>query len=409
MDKISLNKIIDKIAQDLLNQSRIIINDKNGIYRGEIGVAIFFALYYLRGDKKDQVYLDQIYTIIEQSLNQISLQESNALVGVAGIGWGIQYLVNINIITLSEVTPYVNELSSFIKKSLTEDKQANNYDLLDGYIGKALFLIQSSKLQDNHGLQSILEDSITFFDSFAVKDKKGVAWSCSDFTQKNTFYLGLSHGVASIIYFLSNIYLLISDEKRKVRVRFLIEEACTWLLEKERNKDNSELSFPSIYPRSGLNKKNSTRLAWCHGDLGISLSLIKAGKVLGNNFFLNQGIRIATKGSKLLLHTSGIRCKQDKFDCSLCHGVFGAFLIYHKLYEEFKIPEFRNSLNYWLSIITKQSSNLLNAPYCGIANINKENDTLIESQETGLLFGVTGSTLALLTYLADISDNTLSQ
>ena len=410
MDNIHIKRVLDKIALDLLNGDQHIHENNQGIYRGEMGVAIFFALYYISGKKKEKAYLNKIYEIVEKSLNQISSQESNSLLGVAGVGWGIQYLVNIDILTSDEVTEYLDKLYYFVRSSLTEDKKVNNYDLLDGYIGKALFLIQARKQQHPASLQEVLTDCLTFFDSFAINEGEGVSWDCSDFTEKNTFYLGLSHGVASIIYFLSDLYLLIDNVNERNQARHFISSACAWLLKKERNTGDKELSYPAVYPDK--NQNSMIRLAWCHGDLGISLALIKAGKVLDNVFFINEGVRIAKRGSELSYLASGIRHKQGKFDCSLCHGIYGAFFIYHKLYEELKIPAFKTAANYWLSIIMKYNSNSFDAPFCGITNINRdfsEKEILIEKRERGLLFGVTGSALALLTYLADTSDQPLNQ
>jgi len=408
MDKVDVKNIIDKIAEDLLNNNQF-IKKTDGIYGGGIGVAIFFALYYLQGNKQEQTYLDQVYKIVEQSLNQISSQDSNSLLGVAGIGWGIQYLVNIGIIKPSEATPYTSKLTSFIRQSLKEDKDSNNYDLMYGYIGKAIFLMQTNK-QNEQVLQELLDDCLSFFESFVVTNDEGIAWVCSDFIEKNTFYLGLSHGVASIIHFLSGLYTLINSKQKKEQVKHLIIESCRWLLNKEKDKRGQELSFPSIYPEPQT--KPVTSLAWCHGDLGISLALIKAGKVLNNLSILNEGLRIAQKGSRLILNNSGIKHKEDIFDCSLCHGVYGAFLIYYLLYVEFNVLAFKKASDYWLSIILEQNTNSFHNLFCGIKNVNKDpanKEILIETQATGLLLGVTGSALALLTYTANISDNHLNK
>jgi lantibiotic modifying enzyme len=398
MNNILVENILKKLSEDLYNHT-VNIQVEGGIYSSDIGLAIFFGWYsiYTNEDK----YLDKVYLIIEKLLNNIAQQESNSIAGVAGVGWGIQYLTEIGVLTKKEAGSYVDQIFSFVYNSLREDEDTNDYDLLDGYIGKVLFLMAFVNDNDHEFYNQLINRSLIFLESFIIKEGAGIKWSSSDF-RDDTCYLGLAHGMAGIISFLTEVYkisILINHSVGVSKSKELIIAASTWLIDKERKGTNELLRFPITFPDS--KEAHTSKFAWCHGDLGIALSLVKAGKVLQNEVILSNGIRITERISKIRIETSGVWQLNNYFDCSICHGIFGAYFSFAILDDFTSSNLTKKARQYWFSITIDYCTKHINDLFCGITNIEVGEDTskLIRRKNKGLIIGISGCALMFLTDL----------
>src|SRR5690606_1218930 len=98
-------------------------------------------------------------------------------------------------------------------------------------------------------------------------------------TKEKGYNLGLSHGIPSIISFLS---LLNGYEDFKAKADQTLRRAITYILSLRNDDINAFSLFPSwIIPNEET--IYDSRLAWCYGDLGIGIALWNASKSLNDS------------------------------------------------------------------------------------------------------------------------------
>lgn len=395
------------IISDLINQilkKEWDFEGRTGIYGGEIGLSLLYELYYRL--TKDDVYKDKTYQIISKTLNNLSaLRGKESMSGIAGIAWLLQYLVNASFFEYEDVGEYIQDLKSFIIDSIDHDLDIGNYDLMHGFIGKSLCLIEMLKNQEDSQKQVIIDKltkSVSVLHNLAqTRENNQVFWYTN--TDNKQTFIGMSHGVSGIVWYLSKlIELNILDKESENVCTSLIQKACNWMLEMEYNDRKGLLSFPTTISQGSI-KNNYFLLAWCHGDFGIAISLIKSGQVLKNEYLIGEGIRVSVNVSKVKIENSRICVDQDKIDSSFCHGIFGAFYIIYLLYKEIKHEALKEAYEYWLRLINiglekKRQSDFFGLS-CGKITINAEKPTW--ETRPGLLVGVSGNALVLLSHYID--------
>lgn len=148
----------------------------------------------------------------------------------------------------------------------------------------------------------------------------------------------MSHGIASIISILSKIY---SENINKEKTKKMLIEAVNFLLSYQQDTSVYLSYFPGVVSIDA-HKSSNSRLAWCYGDLGISVALWNASKVLGNKDWEKRAIEI-------LLHSAKRKDlqKNSVVDAGLCHGTAGIAHIFNKMYQNTNIEELKDTANYW--------------------------------------------------------------
>ena len=183
----------------------------------------------------------------------------------------------------------------------------------------------------------------------------------------------------------------VTDSSSKDKAKTILEQSVKFILS---NKlDNKESIFPSICEIVDDEKQISSRLAWCYGDLGISIALWQAGDALKDESIKQDAIDIC-------LHTIKRKTKEETkvVDAGICHGSSGIALIYNRMYFYTGIKEFKEAANYWI----RETLNLATFKD-GLAGYKS-----YQSEQTGgwkndysLLEGVSGIGLALLSHISN--------
>lgn len=120
-------------------------------------------------------------------------------------------------------------------------------------------------------------------------------------------YWGAAHGLAGILHVLMDMELKPNEiEDVKGALRYMIKN-----------------HFPSgNYPTSEEDRKRDVLVHWCHGAPGVSLTLVKAAEVFGEEEFLRAAISAAeVVWNRGLLRRVGI-----------CHGISGNAYVFLSLY-----------------------------------------------------------------------------
>ncbi len=208
-------------------------------------------------------------------------------------------------------------------------------------------------------------------------------------SNKKVYNISMSHGIASIISVLSKIYIKNIEPKK---VKLMIEGAIVYLL----NQKLPPNQFNSIYPNQALESMDrlySSRLAWCYGDLGIAMAIWHASQALNNKCWEEEAINtFLHSGNRRNLKLNGVA------DAGLCHGAAGVAHIFNRIYGYTGILELKKASDYWVDETLKMARHK-----DGLAGFKTwQNDSRVWINEPGLLEGIAGIGLAMISAVSDI-------
>lgn len=396
-----IEKILYSLSSEILAidwQNKVNID----LYTGSMGEALCYAVL-CKYTSNTLLYEDYVYHLVNKSLNNLdSLQGKSSLSGYSGILWGIVYLVNIELLSYQEVETYLDKLKLLVVQSIVLDVDQRNYDLMHGLIGKLTSLIALYECipQKHIDLPLIIEKGVLSLIEMRIEDKttSDVFWQ-SAFKPNGIINLGMAHGVASIIWFLAHLpqksFLTLPT---KIVCIDLMKKASSWLIRQKKTSIHTYFCIPQDIAVDQSKKTNHFSLAWCHGDLGVAIALIRAGNILNDQFLIQEGIVIAKNVAYLPLETSTILYDDENIDNSLCHGALGVFFIFYQLYRLTNDKSLEDAYQYWLQM----SLDFLKPEekFMGLKTALLEPDrTIIWQQSSGLLNGVSGNLLIFLTYV----------
>jgi len=371
MDKQSIDKLKEISEQLLISKENNL-----GLYTGLSGMNIFHAHYSKNNDT--------IIQNIEKCINIIS--SGNVLhtfcSGVSGFLWSLKHLISIDVLSKNDVELF-NQLNPFLNKKMVEDLNNDNWDFLHGALGVANYFLEDLNINTIKYIEYLIKD----IERKSIKDKNGYKLSSFVFdNEKNyrkVFNLSLSHGMASIISFLSKAYSL-GIYKNKWLLNGIIEFYI--------NNMNDLQKYNSYFSNtiSEDDELCTSRLAWCYGDLGIGISLYEAAVNLGNKALEELSI-------SLFMHSAKRNNLADNSvkDAGICHGTAGISLIFNRMYKNTQIIEFKEAADYWLIETLKMAR--FNDGLAGFKAFHGEDGWI---NEYSLLEGISGIGLVLLSSLS---------
>ncbi|REC44198.1 lanthionine synthetase C family protein [Chryseobacterium pennipullorum] len=315
--------IVHEIAQSILTSEE---PNSYGLLTGYTGPMIFLSEYSKiqpEYSKKAQDYIDRFYADIDQGIVSASYAR-----GIAGACLAIGYLDE-GKKPLSFVSRSIDE---YLASEAEDYLSVQNFDFLHGAVGIGFYFIERAKEGSkiaHKALESILDsldqnkmtgenDEVTFLNFKKVSD------------------ISLSHGLSSILIFLTKLMengFVYKDIPRNLSVKII-----RYILSQKIDREISGSQFPYT---SKENNKGS-RLAWCYGDLGICIALLKASEVLND-------LPLKMEATEILVYNTTRKelTKNLVRDSEICHGTSGISLIYHILNKRYKIPEFGDCEKYW--------------------------------------------------------------
>lgn len=363
-----------------------------GVLSGGAGIALFH-FYYGRLFKNEKSS-DLGASIIEDIVGEINKGYSfhTFCGGIAGAAWVIDLLEEEEYIDL-DADQLLEPLDAYLAQVTNSDRSLNFFDFLHGLLGMGMYFLKRFKNTKSVLLKnkykaylleiitlvkdaSIEEDGMMHWDTILVQSEKLVG--CN---------LALSHGIPSIINFMSR--LATYDDFRPY-VEEDLHKTIKYILQTQNKEQNIASCFPNWVTKDKGGEPHS-RLAWCYGDLGIALSLWKAGKSLSDAVIKEKAIGI-------FMHATHRKEDKDTLirDAGICHGSFGVMHIFHFMYEETGIKEFKAAAEFWL-----EYSFTIGTHQDGYAGYMKwqGGDDAGWSNEYVLLDGIAGIGLTLISYL----------
>ncbi len=375
-----------EIAEALL---KIPIQDIESIslMSGRTGIALFL-FYYARysGDKKCNHQAQLLISSIFDEINSGKTYYTFAG-GLAGIGWTINHLNQYKLFETYNDDP-LYDIDQFLYNMMMMEIRSGNYDYLHGALGIGVCFLKVLNEKRNRSLKKL---TIELEKNSCKTANGGICWSSamtSD-TDQRGYNLGLSHGIASIIAFLTKVFLSNIEIQRTSE---LLSGAVSFLFQHIQDPAKNLSYFPNWVEKKS--SPGSSRLAWCYGDLGIASAIFAAAKATSNKDWEEKAIEI------LKYSTSRIDLKENAVtDAALCHGTAGIAHIYNRLHNYTKIIDFQGSAEYWFDESLKMAK-FFNG-IAGYLSPNFDTNTNYVNQ-AGLLEGATGIGLAMLAAISDV-------
>lgn len=193
---------------------------------GMAGEALFWA-YYSRYTNCDS-HSAKITPLLSVFFDRIKngSRRPDFASGIAGVGWTVEHLSQNNFIK-ANTNKIIGNLDDYLYPYMMRYMRDGNYDYLHGALGVGMFYLDRQNARNRRYLADLIDE----LETQSVKIDGGTAWikknQDSDLMEYN---FSLSHGVASIIVFLSRIY---EAEIKKDKVFLMINISVIFLL---RNK-----------------------------------------------------------------------------------------------------------------------------------------------------------------------------
>ncbi len=374
---------LDLIAECILN--KIQQKEENfGLYTGGFGILLF--LFYYSRYSKNRKYKLLTENYAEELLERFS-EETNLHTfcsGFSGTLYLFEFLRENNFIDMN-VDKIQNLLDNYLVIRMKQDIRQQNYDFMHGALGVGLYFIR--KRTNPKYIQELID--FLYYTAEKDLDNKIFKWESIIEPEKKLigYNLALSHGIPSIIIFLSRI---IKSEVSDKKVIEMLSGAVNYVMLQQKDFSEFGSCFPSYLLKDSQNPTSKSRLAWCYGDLGIGISLWQAGKALKKTEWKQKGVEILLQSTKRQNYSDTL-----VIDAGICHGSAGIAMIYNYMFYETHQQEFKEATVYWLA----QTLNF--SPFeDGLAGYKSFVKDKWEC-DYSLLTGISGIGLVLLSYLKD--------
>lgn len=303
--------------------------DDNGLYTGNFGI-LLFLFNYLEFDnsqiKKTEIFASKLveYHFLENKSHTFCN-------GLGGVLYFFEYLREQNVVDIDISKEF--KINDWLVDRLNSDFKNNYYDFMHGALGLGLYFLKSGNSDMTRVFLKYLEGSaeIDNFNNF-------YKWkSNEDLSGKWGYNISLSHGISSIIMYLSKV---LKSGFSTYSVQKMLTGAVNYVLSQQIDVN----VYGSFFPYRSNSDPSQSRLAWCYGDLGIAISIWNAGLIMNNDSWKNKAEQI--------LEYSTLRKRQDDTfvsESGICHGSSGVSLIYRRMYLNTKNKIYLDASEYWLN------------------------------------------------------------
>lgn len=366
-------------------------NQNVGVLSGLSGIALF-PFYYSKY-KANNDYAELGETILSTCIDKVNdgFAVATFCSGLAGMCWTIEHLHENDMVEIDN-DEMLSQMDEYINTMMKGAIQQGNYDFLHGAIGCAFYFLKRFKNTQSEELKtrykSYLDQFLTLLEACAVKEGNTIKWkSLLDLSTGDKGYnLSLSHGISSIVNILSRMH---EHEAFKLQTEPLIEQSINFIFENEIKSGRENLLF-SNWVTEENKYHNKCRLAWCYGDLGTGMTLLRAAQALGDT-------QLYQKAVDTLKFASQLKTKEETLvlDASICHGAYGNALVFKKIYGLTKEPTFKEAADYWLTKGLKMAT--FSDGFAGYKQFEKGNKW---HNRLPILEGVSGIGLVILDFLS---------
>ncbi|MBC9797628.1 lanthionine synthetase C family protein [Sinomicrobium weinanense] len=320
-------------------------SDQTGVLAGTSGIALFQFHYskFLDTDEFADIGAEILTDGIERINNGYGFPTYCS--GLAGTGWVVDHLEQQDFMD-AESDELLAELDHYLHGVMVSDIKEGNYDFLHGALGYGFYFLKRYGNTRSAGLKerykNHLYELIGLLSELAETDGDKIKWLSvlNRETGEKGYNLSLSHGMSSIVNFLSRLY---KHDIFRTQVHPLLKGGVAYILS-HKNEDSSVMSLFPAWVKEGEDYDRTSRLAWCYGDPGVGVSLWQASKSLEDTGLGQTAVEILKHATRRTApESSMVR------DAGLCHGSFGNAQIFNRMYAETGEEAFREAAAFWLS------------------------------------------------------------
>lgn len=361
-----------------IKESNAVEFDELGLLSGKSGMFLFLSHYLKKYPNTED---DAVYEkFASDFFDELTSRHQTIYTYCTGLTGVLKTLEILNRSSLVEID--YSEIESTYRNNLYEwmdNRFANgDNDFLHGAIGVAMYYKNDPQF---------IEAALSGLEKSSITDKNRLKWiSNLGQNRHNGYNISLSHGISSIVIYLSQVYN--SGVKTNLCSR-LLEGAVNYVLSQQISAAQYGCYFPSQSLDNG-EPTSQSRLAWCYGDLGVAAALWQAGKATGNMVWLEKAMEV-------YWFSTGRTDFNDAMvkDAGLCHGTAGIAMMFAYMYRETLDRKFKDARDYWIDQ-TLNMGRFSNSP-AGYKKITmNENGIIVWEDSFSLLEGIAGIGLMLL-------------
>jgi lantibiotic biosynthesis protein len=357
---------------------------------GSAGTALLFT-YLARGSEREPAlgdtarWLDAAAAHLDHAIvgaNAIELT-AGLSAGFTGVAWAISHVGR----TLGLDVDIPASLDLAVRALVTAGRAPLGFDLISGAVGFGVYFLE--RLPEP-GAADALVEIVDHLAACARHDGAGLAWPTPPelvpIARRSEFPsgyvdLGMAHGIAGVIAFLASTH----DAGLAVaRSRALLEGAVGWLLARPR----TDGGFPWAHIAEVT--AGPARLAWCYGDLGIALALLRAARTLDRPGWREHARALLVRSARRGRAETGVA------DACLCHGSAGVLHLFRRGSEMLPDPDLIEAAHAWAAATLAMRDDTVSSTLAGFAALAHEDGRAYRHAERGLLNGAAGIALALL-------------
>ena len=353
-----------------------------GLLSGTAGS--LFLLSYYSEYTKNETYMDLVEERIIHAfdvLNNSSFSDLSYSNGITGFLSTLENLKNHQYIDL-DLSDFISAATPLMEDFMMSKIENGEYDFLHGALGVGNYFVDKTDAKTVKMMRSFNEKLF----GLGISDDNETIYFMSLVNKKDAWLpvvnLSLSHGMASIIYYLQRC--LRNKQLTTLETKNILKKIIAYYIKNQNDVRHSTSYFPSWIDKADPIK--DSRLAWCYGDLGVGLALLLAADTLNDQQLKKYSIDILKNTVSRLDPV-----KENIKDGGICHGSSGLVKLYRNLYAATKLIEFDTAATYWL----QQTIELAKHPdgYAGYKTYNSE---IGFHNDCGLLEGVGGIGLVFL-------------
>lgn len=323
------------------------------------------------------------------ALSQLALRPG-LFGGVAGVGWGVAHVSSVLDGRPSEdFTDIDQALIEFVDRC----DHTDSYDLVSGLVGVGVYFLERlphpSAVIALHQLVDVFwrnADQINGMARWHTHASVLPEWQRK--LAPNGYYnLGVAHGMPGVIGLLSQIC------RRGIahaRLRPLLHSAVNWVL----SNLSEDRTLPSWITSSAT--PSVSRVAWCYGELGASVPLLAAARVLQDDRAEREVLEVAERCAQRR-HKTGV------VDAGLCHGAAGNAHLFNRLFQATRRRSFWDAAHFWFewTLLAKHADRGVGG-YQSRQSRKENTAEFYWEDDASFLTGATGIALAVLAALTPV-------
>lgn len=380
----SVHLAIGKIAEALMEEGKAGHDIAPDITLADGSAGVIVTLVELYKYLQEDFVLTRLQQEIDILIRSVEYLTSGfgLYTGLAGVSWSVNYAIEALGGSLLMVDQHcTREVDEALVASVTNLPQWN-YDLISGLVGLGAWALDTT---DRDLGSTAFRAVMQRLHSMSELHPNGVTWRTpADLIPENTraiypsgyHNLGLAHGVPGVISLIGKAVCRGMAKESDIN---LLRNAVSWLLSCQTKDGPLRFTFYDGYV-------GRSRVAWCYGDLGVSVALAQAAIALGDRGLMCDATSAAMNALSIDAPSSGV------VDGLICHGALGVSHIADEFYKFTGDPRFSAYKEQWLrvtfEIAQRTPANLLFPMHVGDQDQFK--------QQRGYLTGISGACLAML-------------